>query len=489
MFATPLFVLLQAAMLAAPVDTSGMRLLGHDDGKMEERFKLNLSGATVEFTTDGPRELTGVQFFGSRYATDAKPTDSFIVTISDESFRAMRRIDKPLTNISPGHDTWQTISIEPEMSVSGKFYVSLIHDSTPAKGVFVGLDNSDPGEFSKTGVPGTVPTTVDPKVNYMIRAVTAPPGTVAAVRAPRPKPTAVARPVAAKPTPAGKPATTKPALTPFTRPAGASNGLIAYRNPNRQLSMRAKAPALPRGSGRVDVTWDIAPPVKVTLQYAGYGPKKPPVTAGEFNSKRIVVDFPVPEPAQFNVTVEKPGFQPASKTFRVVRGSNQGWRAVLTPGSGTVAPEPMATPRPEIMDEPRLPANPLPSGISRDESSTGLGGNMSQPDQPAVPPGEQPVVPSLDAPAPLPSVDDPAVRANRAPRTRVPRTANPDGSRFAPAERGNNAPNGAATPDARNRRPRTRPGVAPPPAPGAPASPAPEAPEPEPEDAPPPPEL
>ena len=460
LFAALALLTLQAGIGAAPVDTSGMRLLSYDDGKMDERVKLNLTGATVEFTTGGARDLTGVQFFGSRYATDATPLDNFIVTISDEQFRPMQRIDKPLTNISPGRDTWQMMTLDTPLSVSGKFYVTLIYDSTPRKGVFLGADTTDPGDSSRVGVPGTVAAPVDPKVNFMIRAMTAPPGAAAAARAAKPAPAVKKPAVSAAPSGTASAAKPKPALTPFTRPS--AKGQFAYRDANRRLTMRSKAPALPRGAGRVDVSWDVAPPVSVTLQYVGYGAKKPSVSVGQFNASRIVVDFPVPEPAQFSVLVEKPGFQAASKVFRVVRGSNQQWRAMLVKGGGAGAPPPAMDPGTQPADEPVLPANPLPSSVDPGRNATGFGGNMSAPDQPAVAPGAGPVVPSIDAPSPLPGADDPALRMNATPR--APRAGREPGNRprVGPADGGNAAP-GTAT-DGAYRRPRRN--VAPPPAPG-----------------------
>ncbi len=183
MFAAFVLLTLQAGIGAAPVDTSGMRLLSYDDGKMDERVKLNLTGATVEFTTGGARDLTGVQFFGSRYATDATPLDNFIVTISDEQFRPMQRIDKPLTNISPGRDTWQMMTLDTPLSVSGKFYVTLIYDSTPRKGVFLGADTTDPGDSSRVGVPGTVAAPVVPSAFLGWGGRTIPPRAAAVARA------------------------------------------------------------------------------------------------------------------------------------------------------------------------------------------------------------------------------------------------------------------------------------------------------------------
>ncbi|MEI6915653.1 MAG: hypothetical protein WCL39_11020, partial [Armatimonadota bacterium] len=140
---------------------AGKMLVSYDDGKMEDRMSLTASGATVEFTVPEDRVVTAIQFFGARYGAKVMPGDSFTVYISDGSFKQIARADKPLINVSPGRETWQTVAIIPPVRVNGMFYATLVYNSVIDKGIYLGADTTAAHGFSKTGVPGTVASDVE----------------------------------------------------------------------------------------------------------------------------------------------------------------------------------------------------------------------------------------------------------------------------------------------------------------------------------------
>ncbi|MCC6485668.1 MAG: hypothetical protein IT209_12545 [Armatimonadetes bacterium] len=358
------------APTGTPKGSTGL-LMSHDSGKMTDRLALNASGSTVEFNAPEPRMVTAVQFFGARYGATVKPTDTYSVVVSDAQFKPIIRIEKPLLNLSPSRETWQTVAITPAAKVDGRFYITLIFNSNIEKGIYVGVDEDNPSGDSKVGVPGTVASDVDSPLDWMIRASTQTPAQYEAVRsqaAAAVVKTAAAKKPAASASSAKTPTRvattapqkTKPAATATARPAGtvrpgtgaavvtkgnktrmsspqsATSGgggaKIAYRDPHRRLSFTSKAPALRRGCGRVDVTWNVSP-VTVELSYVG----KPPKIIENLDVKRFAVDFPVPEPGLFSVVIRKAGYQPAARQFRVVSGSRQEWHVTLQPGSDTGA--------------------------------------------------------------------------------------------------------------------------------------------------------
>lgn len=444
----------------APPETPDISLtvqqpgLAYDGGKMSERIALNMSGATVEFFAPAGKAVSGTVFYGARYGKDATSQETLAVTVSDANFKPIRRFDKPLTNLSPGREVWQTLTFDPPVKVSGKFYVTLAYNSTRDKGIYIGVDQTNPSGYSKVGLPGTVPSDVDSPYNWMIRALTVNPeeaATRAASVSARSAAAIAAASAAVAPghtSPLTASAANSSAMARAMQatkamrnthpkpmsPSGAvlnPNAKLAYRDPYRRLTFRNKAPILPKGSGRVAVRWNLAP-VTIELNYVG----KPKRILDNLNVKQLVVDFPVPQPGLFNVVVKKPGYKSAAREFRVVNGSRAEWRVALQPGADAAEP----------MREREAPVVP----IIREEP-------MGHPEEaaPGAPPapegGEPNTSPRTMAP--------PAPRANRAGAGTAYR---PPRKRMTPPP----GPGGENT----HRRERL---TAPPPAPEAPPPPAP----------------
>lgn len=453
----------QAAEVNTTLGSAGDARLTLDDGQMESRRALNTSGATVMFSTAEPKDLVSVQFYGARYATNASPSEIFTLSIADGDFNPIRRIDKPLFNISPGREVWQTLAVDPAVRVNGRFYVTLAHASDPDKGIYIGVDETAPSGHSYVGLPGTVPTAVEEPLNWMIRPVLVEPGSSRPAPAIQPRvsvteerPGAPASPQFSTPTPA--PGTSRPGTgaavvnpTPMAPviASGSPGGGMAYRDPHRRLSFPSTPPPIPNGSGRVDATWNVQP-VTIELNYVG----KPPKILENMDVTRLVVDFPVPEPGLFNVVIRKPGYQSVSRQFRVVSGSRQEWRAQLVPVDS--AP---GAPVPSPMDEP-----------------TDVNVNMPVPEDPQVEitddgqpdPRVQPIDPRIIDPAnPAPIVGPaPPPRLNLPPGAEGPEVAPDQQPVTGPAPGPGQAPQN-------NERPRTRPQgqVNPPGAPPVPGTP------------------
>lgn len=309
-----------------------------DDGSMETRQALTLEGATVKFSTREPSDLIGIRLFASRYSAVAVPNESFVVTVSDGGQRAIGRFDRPLSIISPGREVWQYVTVPEPIRVSGDFYVTIAFNSSQRQGLYLGMDTSNPTGNSGIGLPEGASSGLPEPANWMIRPVlveagSARIGTNAIVRD-----TTV--PVAAQPADAASP-----------RPAAPAGDLLVYRAPNRNLSTVRQAPAIPRGSGRVDVRWNVPPPVDVELSYVG----KEPRLLENLKVNRLVVDFPVPEPGLFQVVVMKPGFVPQSRQFRVVAGGRDEWRVTLEPGGSASENRSVPDVVPVITEELELP--------------------------------------------------------------------------------------------------------------------------------------
>ncbi len=485
-------------------DTSNVSMLApdvpklvYDDGIMDDRRTVNLSGITVEFAAPEGQDVTAVQFYGARYAIDVTPNDKFTITVSDADFKPVRRIDKPLANISPGREVWQSVAIAPPVKVQGRFFVTLTFNSTRDQGIYIGLDDTSASGFSKVGVPPTLPTDVEAPFNWMLRARTAKPGQSVAAAI---KPSVAPKPVSGKPgvtiveakkppvkttvatgTKAGQtPKVTKPAPTvvvkkpaavvktaaspkptagkisgvshtggaaKIVKPMPPAAGKLAYRDPYRRLSFLRSAPRIPRGSGRVDVTWDTVP-VTIELNYVG----KPAKIIENLDVKRLVVDFPVPEPGLFNVVVHKQGNAPASKQFRVVSGSRQTWLAKLQPGNdipsspAITAPE---TPKPADTGFPKInldttpgvgmePAKPVIEEPGAPTPGSAPSDNLSNP---PTAPGEAPARPAF-----TPGSNNPGSR-NRSrmspppsPGTSPDSSGQPNGNTFARPRRDRRSP-------------------------------------------------
>lgn len=302
-----------SAVLLGLVALSGhAQILAHDSGKMEDLAEVGSSGISMRFHSPGEASLTAFQFFGCRGGERGSPSDSFLVRVTDGEGNLLRELEKPLWNIGVGRPLWQTVSINPAVRVNGDFEVRIAADARARSSLQVGRDG--PADSGR----------------WMVRAHLLDPS--------RARPGLVAvggTPASSGPPPAVRPEiTTAPVQTqprrPMSAPSPATPGVLAYRDQHRRLSYPRTPPPIPRGCGRVDIHWDAAP-VTVELSYVG----KPPRILEGLDVRRLVVDFPVPEPGLFEVTVRKDGFRSESRRFLVSAGSRHEWRIRLQPAEET----------------------------------------------------------------------------------------------------------------------------------------------------------
>ncbi|MEJ5296973.1 MAG: hypothetical protein WHZ52_02935 [Armatimonadota bacterium] len=232
--------------------------------------------------------------------------------ITDGEGNLLRELEKPLWNIGVGRPLWQTVSINPPVRVNGDFEIRIAADARARSSLQVGRD----------GPPGSG--------HWMVRAHLLDPSPARPARAAVKRPPASSGgPPAVRPEITTAPVETQP-RRPMYAPSSATSGVLAYRDQHRRLSFPRTPPPIPRGCGRVDIHWDAAP-VTVELSYVG----KPPRILEGLDVRRLVVDFPVPEPGLFEVTVRKDGFRSESRRFLVSAGSRHEWRIRLQPATET----------------------------------------------------------------------------------------------------------------------------------------------------------
>ncbi len=299
------------------------QLLSHDSGRMQELADVGPSGISMRFHASNEANLSAVQFFGSRGEEKGHPADSFTIVVSDGQGTVLREMERPLSNISSGRALWQTVAVSPPVRVSGDFEVRIAPDPDARARLRIGRDAPEPAG------------------HWMVRAQLTDPS-----RTPPP-----AAPVVSAPPPARSEVTVVPGEGAPRRPMGhaarSTPGNLAYRDQHRRLSFPRTPPPIPRGCGRVDVSWDRSP-VTVQLSYVG----KPPRVLEGLDVKRLVVDFPVPKPGLFEVVVTAEGFRPESRRFLVSAGSRDEWRIRFQPaGPGGAGEEVQGETAPAIVIE------------------------------------------------------------------------------------------------------------------------------------------
>ena len=290
----------------------------HDDGSMETRQPLTSNGATVRFNLDEPSDLIGIRMYAARDSAVAVPNDVFTITVFGGGERAISWFDRPLSIISPGREVWQYVAVPEPIRVMGEFFVTIAFNSTERHRLTLGMDTSSPTGNSMVGMPASPGGEMPEPANWMIRPVVVKAGSAR-----------IGAPTVVRDTNAPVASANNNPLPTATASATPVSDSLAYRAPNRNLSIVRQAPAIPRGAGRVDVRWNVLPPVDVELSYVG----KEPRLLENLNVNRLVVDFPVPEPGLFNVVIMKPGFAPQSRQFRVVAGGRDEWHVTLEPGT------------------------------------------------------------------------------------------------------------------------------------------------------------
>lgn len=380
-----------------------------DDGSMEARQALTSNGATVRFNIEEPSDLIGIRMYAARDSAVAVPNDVFTITVSDGGERAISRFDRPLSIISPGREVWQYVAVPEPIRVMGEFFVTVAFNSTERHSLTLGMDTSSPTGNSLVGMPGSAVNELPEPANWMIRPVVVEAGSAR-----------IGAPTVVRDTTVPVASGNNNPLPTATASATPAIETLAYRAPNRNLSTVRQAPAIPRGSGRVDVRWNVPPPVDVELSYVG----KEPRLLQNLNVNRLVVDFPVPEPGLFNVVIMKPGFTPQSRQFRVVAGGRDEWHVTLEPGELANGNRPVPDVVPVITEELDFPPPTRPGAGSIERPgpppAEPFGGQMGP--RPERQPREgQPGMRPVDRPMDegRPAVEEDQGRTRERPRSRM----------------------------------------------------------------------
>ncbi|BCW97899.1 MAG: hypothetical protein KatS3mg024_0726 [Armatimonadota bacterium] len=305
-------IVLSAVLLALVAPSAQGQILAHDSGQMEELADVDTAGISVRFHSPSEADLTAFQFYGCRGGEGGSPADSFFVRLKDGEGNLLRELEKPLWNIGAGRALWQTVSISPPVRVNGDFEIHVAADPRAAASLRVGRDGpTDSGR-------------------WMVRAHLLDPSRAPERSAARGRTRPTSEGSTAAPREITKAAAENQPRRLMAAPSPTSQGVLAYRDQHRRLSFPRKPPPIPPGCGRVDIHWDAAP-ATVELSYVG----KPPRILEGLDVRRLVVDFPVPEPGLFEVTVRKEGYRPESRRFLVSAGSRHEWHIRLRSASET----------------------------------------------------------------------------------------------------------------------------------------------------------
>ena len=142
-----------------------------DDGAGEDSRSTAGGGHAVRF--ECPSEgciLSRVQLFGSRYGQSEAPNRDFEVNILDANARPVKQLKRPYGIFKRGTAKWRTIETD-GIPVPKTFWVAFDFDPSKTQGVYVSIDTSNAGSFSRQGTPASGFADLGPNENWMIRAV------------------------------------------------------------------------------------------------------------------------------------------------------------------------------------------------------------------------------------------------------------------------------------------------------------------------------
>ncbi|WP_197444040.1 hypothetical protein [Maioricimonas rarisocia] len=145
--------------------------LKHDDGSADGRKSLGGSGEMIRFDLgDGPRSVTGVSIFGSRYGLPEPPEEDFLVYfLSPDERTVLATKLAPYRLFERGDDRWVQVDFAQPVELSGPVWVVLDFRAHRTKGVYVSYDTSGGGGHSRSGLPGLPSKEVDFAGDWMIR--------------------------------------------------------------------------------------------------------------------------------------------------------------------------------------------------------------------------------------------------------------------------------------------------------------------------------
>jgi hypothetical protein len=154
------------------LDQDTEKELSYDDGEMDNRKSMAMSGHAVEFTAPRGEWYIGyVSIHGSMYGGKFDPDRTFFnVFVCDKRMRVLSRSAHPYSLFPYGMKP-QWVSIEvPPVRVKGKFYVLACFNPTATKGIYVSIDESVKKTHSLIAMPEKPGGKIGSKKEWMIRA-------------------------------------------------------------------------------------------------------------------------------------------------------------------------------------------------------------------------------------------------------------------------------------------------------------------------------
>jgi RNA polymerase sigma-70 factor (ECF subfamily) len=154
-----------------PVKTADLK---YGDGRADGKKSLGGSGEMIEFSMPGEgRKVAGLKIHGSRYGQPSPPDESFLIYFLNEDLsEVIATRMAPYSLFERGEERWVEVTFPKPVETPIKFWVALDFRPHQTKGVYVSFDASTGGKYSRSGLPGIKPKSVD-FGDWMIEAVPA----------------------------------------------------------------------------------------------------------------------------------------------------------------------------------------------------------------------------------------------------------------------------------------------------------------------------
>jgi RNA polymerase sigma factor (sigma-70 family) len=156
----------------APAAPATSMLLKYNDDQADSKKSLGGSGEIIEFklpTSDA--KVTGLRIHGSRYGVPKAPDESFLIYFLNQDLSEIVSTQMaPYALFERGPERWVDVTFTRPIAVPQDFCVALDFRAHQTKGVFVSIDTSSGGKFSRVGLPGLKAKEVDFRGDWMIEA-------------------------------------------------------------------------------------------------------------------------------------------------------------------------------------------------------------------------------------------------------------------------------------------------------------------------------
>jgi hypothetical protein len=143
------------------------------DGEPDGKKSLGGSGEMIKFgIPEGTSKLAGLKIHGSRYGQAQAPRESFLIYfLSLDQKRILHTEMATYSVFKRGPAEWVELAFDPPVAgLPRTFWVVLDFRASQTKGVYVSLDTSTSGQFSRVGLPGIASSEVNFGGDWMIQA-------------------------------------------------------------------------------------------------------------------------------------------------------------------------------------------------------------------------------------------------------------------------------------------------------------------------------